>query len=251
MTSVIDFIDDPNLLGSSFTGDSWDRWRAVLRAAYALPMTAKDRRLFAEVAGDRAPPQRVVEELVAIVGRSGGKDSVAAALACFVAVTGDFGRFRPGERAVVFCLACDRDQAAIVFNYIRAYFKEMPLLAGLVTRLTADTVELSNGASIIVATNSFRAVRGRTIACAIYDEVAYWRDDRFVSPDSETDAAITPGLMRWPGSIKILISSPYRRAGLLWTKWKQSFGQDDDGTLVVLGTSPAIQPDIAAREGRA
>jgi hypothetical protein len=32
---------------------------------------------------------------------------------------------RPGERGVVMCLACDRDQARIVLNYTRSYFTEI------------------------------------------------------------------------------------------------------------------------------
>jgi hypothetical protein len=62
--SVIDFISDPSLLRSSFEGPSWDRWRSVLRAAFALPMTRRDLSLFAEVSGDRQPPTRRVRELV-------------------------------------------------------------------------------------------------------------------------------------------------------------------------------------------
>ena len=54
-------------------------------------------------------------------------------------------------------------------------------------------LELTNGVEIIVATNSYRAVRGRTIVCAIYDEVAFWRDDNYSSPDVEVDAAVDPG----------------------------------------------------------
>ena len=33
------------------------------------------------------------------------------------------------------CIACDRDQAGIVFNYIRAYFEEVPALAKLVRNI--------------------------------------------------------------------------------------------------------------------
>jgi hypothetical protein len=66
--SVIDFISDPSLLRSSFEGPSWDRWRAVLRAAFALPMSRRDRVLFAEVAADRAPPKHRVKELVCAAG---------------------------------------------------------------------------------------------------------------------------------------------------------------------------------------
>jgi hypothetical protein len=154
-----DFISDPSLLRSSFEGPSWDRWRAVLRAAFALPMSRHDRELFAEVAGDRAPPKRRVKELVAAVGRGGGKDSIAAALATFIATTGDFTRLRPGERGTVMTLATDRDQAGIAFSYIRAHLEETPLLAPLIRKVDSDRIALRNGAEILVQTNKIRAPR--------------------------------------------------------------------------------------------
>ena len=60
--SIIDVISHEHLLGPYFEGSSWDHWRAVLRAAYALPMTKRDLTLFREVAGDRAPPKHPLRE---------------------------------------------------------------------------------------------------------------------------------------------------------------------------------------------
>jgi hypothetical protein len=234
---VIRFLSAPTLLGPHFAGPSWDRWRAVMRAAYALTMDDYDRQLFCEVSGGRAPPSHPVSELVCLIGRGGGKDSIAAALAVYIAVTSDFSRLRPGEKGCVLCLATDRDQAGIAFGYIKGLFEEVPMLAAMVERITADTIDLNNGAQIIVATNSFRAVRGRTICCVIMDEVCFWRSDDYADPDVEVDAAVGPGLARFPGSLKVLISSTYRRAGLAFGKWKASFGKDDDDTLVILGTT--------------
>src|SRR5579872_709982 len=114
--TVIDFLSDPDLLGPHYAGSSWDRWRACLKAAYALPMTDHDLALFSEVAGGRAPPQAPVTEFVALVGRGGGKDAVAAAIAAHIASTGDFTRLRPGERMSVLVIAVDRTQAGIAFN---------------------------------------------------------------------------------------------------------------------------------------
>jgi hypothetical protein len=239
---VDDFLDDPNLLGPSFVGSSWDTWRTVLRAAFAQPLTAAEVEVFRAIAGDRRPPAHPVNELDCIAGRGAGKDSIAAGLACFMAVVGDFSRLRPGEHATVLCLAVDRDQAQIVFGYIRAHFEQVPMLAGMVRRITADTVDLVNGAQIVVGTNSYRAVRGRTICCAIFDECCYWRSDDGANPDVEVDAAVAPGLARWPGSLKILISSPYRRSGLLFRRWRESFGKDDDDCLVVHGTTRQFNP---------
>jgi hypothetical protein len=240
--NISEFIADEGLLGPFHAGPSWQRWRACLRAAFALPLSPAEADLFGEVAGGRAPPQRPVGELDVIVGRGGAKSTTAADLATFVAVTVDSARLRPGERAVILCLAVDRDQAAIVFNYIRAYFEQVPMLAFVVERITANTIDLTNGAQIVVGTNSYRSVRGRTFACVIFDEVAYWRGDTSANPDTETDVAVTPGLARWPGALKILISSPYRRAGLLFQRWRESFGKDDDDRLVVHGTTRQFNP---------
>jgi hypothetical protein len=49
---------------------------------------------------------------------------------------------RRGERATIFCLARDRDQAAIASGYVRSYFEDIPELAAMVTRETRDGLEL-------------------------------------------------------------------------------------------------------------
>jgi hypothetical protein len=236
------FVDDEDLLGPFHRGSSWDRLRAVFRAAYALPMQLHDLRLFSEVSGNRPVPQRPVSELCAVVGRGGAKTTAAADIAAFAAVNVDKKRLRPGERAIVLCLAVDKQQAGISFNYIRGYFENVPLLTAMVERVTDDTIDLINGARIIVATNSYRSVRGLTICCAIYDECCFWRDEQSKNPDSEIDAAVSPGLARWPGSIKVLISSPHRRSGLLYRRWKESFGQDDPDCLIVQGGTRQFNP---------
>jgi hypothetical protein len=40
--NIIKAFDDPALFGKFFTGDSWDGWRSVLKAAFALPMSEAD-----------------------------------------------------------------------------------------------------------------------------------------------------------------------------------------------------------------
>jgi hypothetical protein len=248
MASVLDFLDTPELLAHAFTGGSWARSRAVLKAAFALPMDWRDRTLFAQVSGRRAPPGRPVKELVAAVGRGGGKDSIAAALAVFIATTGDFSRLRPGECGTIMCLATDRDQAGIAFQYIKELIAASPVLLALVKKIDGDRIELKNGVEIIVQTNNIRSPRGRTIAAAIYDEAAHWRGEDFANPDIEVDNAIAPGLMRFPGSLKIIISSVHRRAGLLHDKFAQYYGKNNDNVLVVLGTSMQFNPTLDAEE---
>lgn len=229
-------ISDEHLLGHAFVGPTWARWVAVLKAAFAERMNAEELMLFREVA-ERDPPRRQVRELWAIVGRRGGKDSIASAIAATLSL-GDYRPYlRPGERASVLCLACDRDQAKIVARYIAAYFRENPLLAPLVEHASDDGLELSNAVEIVVATNSFRSVRGRTIVCVVFDEVAYWRSDESANPDVEVLNAVTPGLITLPGAMLVGITTAYRRAGLAYERWHAHYGQPDDDVLVVRGTS--------------
>jgi hypothetical protein len=256
--TVLDFLDDVNLLGGHFAGSSWNTWRCVLRAAFALPLSPTELQRFREVAGGRAPPQKPVRELVCAVGRSGGKDAIASALAVWIATTCDTGKLRAGERADVLCFATDREQSGIAFTYIRELFEDVPLLRGMVKvrnkrlAITENTIELTNRARITVGTNNRRSPRGKTIAAAIYDEVGFWYSENYANPDVETDVAVSPGLARFPGSLKIMISSVNKRAGLLYDRFSRYFGKDDPDTLVVTGTSldfnPALDSKIIDRE---
>src|SRR6266542_780141 len=236
-------IEDPNLLGGAFAGPSWATWRAVLRAAEGLPLSHSQREAFRTVA-DRAPPARRVKELWVIAGRRAGKDSIASAIATAAALGQYESYLRPGERAVVMCLAVSREQARIVHRYIAAYFTENPLLRPLVTRETDDGLELTNGVDVVVSTNSYRAVRGRTILCVIFDEVSFWRDEDSATPDVETYNAVLPGLVTLPGSMLIAITTAYRKSGLAFDKWRKHYGQPDDDILVVRGPSTAFNPTL-------
>ena len=139
-------------------------------------------------------------------------------------------------------LAVDRAQAGVAFGYIRGYFEQIPALAKMVRRIGEESIELNNAVVIDVHSNSYRSVRGRTIICAIFDEVAFWRSEDSASPDFEVAGAVAPGLARIPGSPLILISSAHRRSGLLYQKWKEHFGKNDGDVLVVLGGTRIFNP---------
>src|SRR4051794_3913594 len=88
-------ITEGGILGPHFRGESWDRWRAILKAAYGEALTAAEDVLFREVA-DRDPPTSQVQELWCVAGRRAGKDSVASAIATISAL-GDYSdKLRPG-----------------------------------------------------------------------------------------------------------------------------------------------------------
>jgi hypothetical protein len=86
---------------------------------------------------------------------------------------------------------------------------------------TAEGFALNNQVDIAISTSSFRSVRGRPILYAIFDEVAFWRDENSASPDDEVYTAIRPGTASIRESMIIGISSPYRKSGLLYSKFKK------------------------------
>jgi hypothetical protein len=123
----------------------------------------------------------------------------------------------------------------------------VPALAKLVKRIDADSIELRNRVCIEVHTNSYRAVRGRSLLCVICDEVAFWRSEDSASPDVETAGAVQPGLARIKNSMLILISTAHRRSGLLYQKWRDAYGKNDPEVLVVKGTTLQFNPTFDAK----
>ena len=244
--SIVTCMDDTDAFGAWFEGPSWDAWKAVLKAAYALPMSASNRETFAAVAGGRDLPKHRVKELWIVAGRRAGKDSIASLIIAYAAAIEQkhLGKLRPGERATVMCIACDREQAQIVKAYAEAYFDEIPELGAMVASRTKNGFLLTNDVEIVITTNSFRHVRGRTVLLAVLDECAFWRDEVSANPDVELYRALLPSMVTIPGSLVIGISSPYRKLGLLHDKWKRHHGKNDDNVLVIQATSQQLNPTI-------
>jgi hypothetical protein len=219
---------------------------------FGLPLTTAETETFRSVTGGRSVLTEQAREVFAICGRRSGKSSVAAIIAAWMAATflPKGAKLRPGERAVVACLAVDREQANVVRKMISGLFAEVPALNALVIREIRDGLELSNSVDIIVVTSSFRAVRGRSYLCAIFDECAFWRDEEGgpANPDREIYRGLKPGLATIPGSILIGISSPHKRSGLCYEKWKNHFGKDDDRILVVHAPTPVFNANPAVLE---
>jgi hypothetical protein len=244
LITVTEALDNPLLFEPYFRGPSWLAARATMRAAFGEPLDEAERAIFEQVA-QRPPPTQRVKELVAVIGRGGGKDSFASAMAVHLAMNFDprAAKLRPGEKAYLLCLAVDKEQAELSYSMIAGLFDAIPTLKTLVkNKLGADTIELTNNVCIIVKTSSFRSVRGRGLLAVIMDEVAFFRDETSRNPDVELHAALSPGLARINGSMLILISSAYRRAGLLFDRWHEYYGKENDDILVVHAATRIFNP---------
>lgn len=235
--------------------DSWAPWRTVLKAAYGQPLDVMETAFFRQVA-ERDPPSKRVKELWLIVGRRGGKDSVASMMTLQAAVYADEGvALRPGERIMVPLFATNKTQAGIVFRYMRGYFEKFPRLRTLVEGRLPDSfmspIRLKNNVDIVVFANNFRAPRGYPIGASVFDECAFWRSDDSATPDVETYNAILPGTATVPNSMIIGISSPYRQAGMLFKKWQDYWGaKGTDEVLVIRAPTATFNPgyDRSVRE---
>jgi hypothetical protein len=245
--NILEATDDPNLLGASIRDpDSWKPWRALLAASFGLPLSSDELALYRACTGRTVPPGAPAAYLWLVIGRRGGKSFAMALTACYLAAFRDWpAKLSPGERAVILLVAGDREQAKILHRYI-AGILATPLLASLVENVTADSIDLRGGVTVEVVTRSYRAIRGRSVAVAILDELAFWRSDDSANPDSEVLNAIRPSMATFGGDAMVVAgSSPYARRGVLWDAFKRWFGKDDAENLVWQAPTRTMNPTIS------
>jgi hypothetical protein len=246
--SILDAMADPGLFAPWFTPvASWAAWRAFLAALFGLAMTEADAAFYRTHTGRSMLPTAAAREAWLVVGRRGGKSMVAALIAVFLACFRDYRDvLKPGERGTVMILAADRKQARTVLGYVRALL-EVPMLARMADRRTAEAIHLTNRITIEVHTASYRAVCGYTVVAAILDEVAFWYGEDSASPDTEVVTALRPAMLTVREPLLLGISSPYARRGVLWEAYRDHYGQDDDPVLVWQAATRDMHPSIDER----
>jgi hypothetical protein len=243
-------LNDPALLGSVLSGESWEAWRTLLIAAMGESLTEGERTLFKKLTGREQEPGQRVEELIGIVGRRGGKSRAISALTAYLGGLVDYRDVLvPGEQGVVLCIAPDQRQANIVLSYTTAALETSPILGQLIVGRNADTLTLATGVSIEVRAANFRRLRGPSYVAAVLDEGAYLfaADDGSANADTEILTAVRPGLSTTSGPL-IMISSPYAKRGELWNTYKRHFGPAGDPLILVAqGESRLFNPSLPQR----
>jgi hypothetical protein len=144
---------------------------------------------------------------------------------------------------VVAVISPTRAQSAIVRDYTAGFFEASPVLRSEVAETTADEIRLRNGNVICTLSQDYRTLRGRTLLLAVLDEASFLRDESSSTPDIEAARALLPGLAT-TGGMLVVLSSPYRRAGLLFQLHRDHFGKDSDDVLVVGGASSDFNPTL-------
>ena len=229
--TIIDAINNPKLFGSlpRFKKlQTWTAWLVVLKAIFGLAMTADDVVVFQRHTGRTTPPANGFKETYLIIGRRGGKSFISALVTCFIACFIDFTPFiTVGETLAVMCLAKDKDQARIVFRYIKAILNYIPALRSMIADQRTDEIELTSGVTILVKASDFGGVSGPTIACVVADEIAFWASQG-ANPDGEVLSAIRPAMATIPDAKLLCISTGYAQVGALYDAHKEHYGKDDD-----------------------
>ncbi len=245
--TILEALDDEQLFGPWFQGESWARWRAFLAALFGLELEGAALAAYQQHTGRERPPAIAAREAYAIVGRRGGKGRMAALVAVYCACFRDYsGQLAPGERAVVMIVAADRKQARVCFRYVKAFLERVPMLRALVQHETRERIELRNGVDIEIVTCSYKSTRGYTLACVIADELAFWDSEDTAEPDVEVLNALRPGLSTLPGALLPGISTPYGRRGALWQAHERHYGREDSSVLVWQADSATMNPTIDA-----
>ena len=243
--SINDALTDRNLLGAALGDlDSWATWRVILKAAFAEPMSADELIIFKELAGGREPPASRVPELWVQAGRRSGKTRTAGAICAYLAAFSTH-KLAAGETATVLSLAASKSQAKATLDYAAGFLSASPVLRQLLEgEPTTEEIKLKGNISIGTHSANFKTVRGRTLLGAVFDESAFWRDqDTSANPDFEIYSATLPALAT-TGGMLVGISSPYRRAGLLFRKHEAAFGKNDPNVLVIQAPTLRLNPTL-------
>ena len=184
-----------------------------MAAAFGLPLDDYGLELFRQCTGRTSPPASPFPFLWLCCGRRGGKSFAMALMAVFLAVFKDWRKYlSPGERAIILLVAADKEQAKILHRYCQGILLP-PLLKDLVRNVTSYEIELQGKVTIEVVTRSYRTVRGRSVAVALLDELAFWRDDDSANPDTAVLNAIVASQATFGDDAMIIAaSSPYAKS---------------------------------------
>ncbi|MCJ2068591.1 hypothetical protein MKK75_07190 [Methylobacterium sp. J-030] len=244
--NLLEATTDPKLFQSWFRDeDTWTAWRAFLGAVFGLPLSEAEAETYRACTNRQTLPETAYTEAWLICGRRGGKSFIMALVAVYLAAFREYRQcLAPGERATILILAADRRQARVIFRYIRALLTEVPMLARMIERETADEFDLKNRVTVEVGTSSYRAVRGRTLAAALADEIAFWPTDDAAEPDYAILDALRPAMATIPGAMLLCASSPYARRGALYDAHRRHFGKDGSPVLVWQAATRVMNPTI-------
>jgi hypothetical protein len=243
--SIVEAIEDPALFHDAMKrGADWSAWKTFLRVLFGLPLSDAEVRLYAQCTGRTDRVGQPFGEAAVIVGRRGRKSFILAVIAVYLAAFHDYEQWlAPGERASLMIVAPDRKQTRTIVRFIRGLLAG-PLLADLVERETAESIDLTNGVTIEVVTASYRSVRGYAVCAALIDETAMLPTDDSAEPDYALLDALRPAMASIPSAMLIYASSPYAKRGALYDAYSRHWGRNGAEVLVWQADTRVMNPGV-------
>jgi hypothetical protein len=243
-------LTDPALFGKTFAASSFWTWRTLARLIDGEPLREpREIDLFKQCTGRSELPSEPVRRLILLCGRRGGKDRFLSACAIWrSALCCDWRKhISAGEQAVVILLGADKKQAGILRKYAEGLL-QTPLLAQEITRSTSEVIEFRNGASLEIATNDARLVRGRSAIAVLGSECCHWRTDEYAaSSDEEVVGAAEPSMAMCPdGGLLMLGSSVHRKVGYMYRQYRRLHGSAGGEDICWFAPTTVMNPALPA-----
>ena len=247
-------LENPDAFGKVMAGSSRYGWRVILIAAAGEALNDDERAEFKRLTGRDHEPGRMCRELIAAVGRRGGKTQAATVFAAWIAIYVDHRDvLAPGETGVVLVISRDQRAAKIVLDYFEGMLRSVDPrrspLPGMIANRTQESILLTNGIEVAVRPCNRVSVRGPTYVAAICDEIAFWFTEvNAANPDVEILAALRPGLLTTRGPL-LMASSAYAQRGALYDSFKKYYGPNGPpDILVAYATSRDLNPSLPQEE---
>jgi hypothetical protein len=242
---IIDFVTDRQLLGLTISLAQ----RTLLKSIYGIALTDEELEMFRACTGRATYPAHAFPEATIIAGARAGKDSrIAAPCTLYEAIFGQHERhLSRGETATIPLIAQDTRGAGVAFGYIRDYLQGSPLLATkLADEPLTSSLTLTNGVVIACFPCTLKSMRGFSIPCGVLDELGFFRIEGSADSDAEIQASVRRGMISFPNTRLLKISTPYMKGGVLYSDFKRAWGADDDDILVWKASSLLMNPSLRA-----
>ncbi len=220
----------------------------MAKASQGLELDSDELDFFYKSTGRKKYPvgNRYREIVINSGGRS-GKTLLSAAITLFNVLYGEHNLAK-GETGVGLIVASDAQQSTVNRNYIASWLQGDRDLMNLTDEILSKEIRFKNNTIIKCFPLSRGAVAAWSIISASCDELAQWS----LKGSSEADRLIVDqiirGMLSKPDAQLWKTSTRYKKSGLLYSDYTESYAKEDLHRLYFFTSTTAMRPDIPKDE---
>jgi hypothetical protein len=170
-----------------------------------------------------------ITSILCVAGRRGGKTTMSSILMAWLARQIlinpgylDTVHLLPGSVISLLNVACETNQARILFNMLESHLSSLNLIPGEIKSLGSLTLGTNIKLRIESLSSSSRSARGRTAAGACLDEFAHFQRSAGPFADRAMWLALAPSVTTFGDKGLVAITtSPAGRSGVVWDLFQQ------------------------------